>query len=249
MTERTKTRIAFFDMLRGLAIINMVAYHGIYDWDYLFYGSAPWFETHSAYLWEQAICWTFILLAGAVCEYSRNLAKHGGLVFACAMVLTVVTACVIPQQIIQFGVLHLLGISMLVTVCLTALIKRMPSFLSAAVCFLLFLFLKGIPRGFVGIGDIPLWYLPDFLYQFSWGFVIGFPKEGFWSSDYFPVIPWMFLFGTGMFLWRGLRPRWEKQLLRLPKISFLEKIGQHSLLIYMVHQPIIFALLWFGTHV
>ena len=223
MTERTKTRIAFFDMLRGLAIINMVAYHGIYDWVYLFDGSAPWFETHSAYLWEQAICWTFILLAGAVCEYSRNLAKHGGL--------------------------HLLGISMLVTVCLPALIKRMPSFLSAAVCFLLFLFLKGIPRGFVGIGDIPLWYLPDFLYQFSWGFVIGFPKEGFWSSDYFPVIPWMFLFGTGMFLWRGLRPRWEKQLLRLPKISFLEKIGQHSLLIYMVHQPIIFALLWFGTHV
>ena len=247
MRKQQGKRIASLDAIRGLAIVNMVAYHAVYDWVYVFGKTADWFGTHAAYLWEQAICWTFILLAGMVSVYSRNLARHGAQVLACAMILTVVTALVLPEQIILFGVLHLLGTAMLLTAMLRPWLQKLPAGISAAVCFGLFLLFKGVPRGFAGLADIKIWLLPQSLYQAKWAFFLGFPAKGFWSSDYFPLIPWIFLFWTGMFLWQKLRGKGELILRRLPEIPALSAIGRHSLLIYMLHQPLTFAALWLIT--
>ena len=69
-----------------------------------------------------------------------------------------------------------------------------------------------------------------------------FPQAGFSSTDYFPLLPWIFLFATGYFLYSFLQ---EKGLInrlfgkwKVPGINFL---GKHSLIIYMIHQPICYV--------
>ena len=72
---------------------------------------------------------------------------------------------------------------------------------------------------------------------------IGFRTDDFVSMDYFPLLPWLFLFFFGYFLWRlieskGLQGRFTK---RIPAADF---IGRHSLLIYILHQPVLYGACW-----
>lgn len=89
--------------------------------------------------------------------------------------------------------------------------------------------------------------LPEGWYQNLATTFFGFPPENFYSTDYFSLIPWLFLYLSGYFLYRCVLKRREAEKL----LSFLEKgripllrwIGQHSLLLYLLHQPVIFVLL------
>ena len=87
----------------------------------------------------------------------------------------------------------------------------------------------------------PLLRLPEALYQNVLTAYLGFPPPDFGSSDYFPLIPWCFLFLTGFYL-HGLC---GKQILavRWKGIAPLNLIGRHALGIYMLHQPVIYGLL------
>lgn len=73
---------------------------------------------------------------------------------------------------------------------------------------------------------------------------LGAPGPGFFSADYFPIVPWLFLFlaGTaiGVPVKNGKFPRRFYEL----KVPFLAPAGRHTLLIYVVHQPIIYGLLY-----
>lgn len=240
-------RIRLFDALRGLALVNMIVYHGVYDWVSVFGRSAAWFtRTDYARGWQQAICWTFLLVAGAVFFYGRRPLRRGALVFGCGMLLTAVTLLVMPSERILFGVLHLIGAAILLTALLRRALERIPALPGALGSFALFLLLRGVPRGVIGIGAF-FAALPRGLYQSSVLFPLGFPGPGFYSADYFPVVPWLFLFWTGMFLWRFLRPRAE-ELLRGKKICRpLEWFGRHSLILYLLHQPALMVIVFLLT--
>ena len=83
--------------------------------------------------------------------------------------------------------------------------------------------------------------LPRWLYATDLLAVVGFPSPSFWSTDYFPLLPWFFLFCAGYFLWSLLdkSPR-AKELLR-PGLRPLSFLGRHSLAIYLIHQPALMA--------
>ena len=82
--------------------------------------------------------------------------------------------------------------------------------------------------------------LSDFLYNARWLFFAGFMPPGFYSADYFPLIPWLFLFWTGLFAWRIIGPK----LADVPRIGAYEWISRRALLIYLLHQPVAYGILF-----
>ena len=117
---------------------------------------------------------------------------------------------------------------------------RVPPRLGLAGAFGLFLLVRNINDGFLGFAGVPILMLPRSWYANLFTAGLGFPGPGFVSSDYFSLLPWLLLFWTGYFLYR-LRPA-EPLLpdIRLPGFSAM---GRHSLLIYLLHQPVLYALL------
>ncbi len=80
--------------------------------------------------------------------------------------------------------------------------------------------------------------LPESLYTTRLLTPLGFPYTGFRSSDYFPMLPWFFLYLSGYFL-HGIfaaHPAWQRPL--RPRIPVLSAIGRKALLIYLLHQPL-----------
>ena len=59
-----KIRYRKLDAIRGIALINMIAYHAIWDLVYLYGFQWDWYQSEIGYIWQQGICWTFIFLSG-----------------------------------------------------------------------------------------------------------------------------------------------------------------------------------------
>ena len=81
------------------------------------------------------------------------------------------------------------------------------------------------------------------------GTFLGLQDKNFSSADYFSFIPWYFLFVKGYFICLNLlKRRQAKGLIGLPDVfhkgaPVLELLGRHSLLVYMLHQPVILLIL------
>ena len=107
--KSTSTRCALLDELRGLDLISMMLYHGMWDLVYLFGVRAPWYGSWQGELWQQSICWVFILLSGFCLPLGRHPVKRGAVVFGCGALVTAVTLIFMPADAVWFGVLTLLG--------------------------------------------------------------------------------------------------------------------------------------------
>ena len=238
-----RTRYFTLDALRGFALINMVAYHFCYDLRYLYGLPLRFMDERSGFCWQQMICWTFILVSGASASLIRRPARRGIAVLGCGMLLTVVTFLIMPGQRIVFGVLHLLGCAMLLTAGFLPLLQRLPPAAGAAGSFLLFLGTRWISSGFLfGARIFEPWTVSTDLFA-----PLGIYGPGFFSADYFPVVPWYFLFLTGYFLFGALRAGGAGDLLSR-KIPLLSAAGRRTLPVYLIHQPILMGicLLIFG---
>jgi len=164
------------------------------------------------------------------------------MVFGCALMLTLVTYLFMPELLIRFGILHMMGCCMLLAALIRPLLKKIPWGIGFAVCALLFVFLYSMPKGAVGFLGFTFLSLPSELYSTSFLFPIGLPSPRFASGDYFPLIPWIFLFFTGYF---GFRPLKKRKVFAAtkPGKNPLEFMGRHSLIIYLLHQPVILGIL------
>jgi len=234
-----KRRYHGLDTLRGLTLISMIAYHACWDLVYLWGKDWDWYRSEGAYLWQQSICWTFILLSGYCFLMGRKPWKRGLMAFGGGLLVTAVTLAVMPETPAICGVLTFLGSAALLTVPLKTLLRRMDPRLGLAGSFSLFLLLRDVNSGFLGFEGMRLAALPEGLYRNLFTAWLGFPPADFSSSDYFSLLPWIFLFWTGLFLYR-LHPGDRKVGLRLPAITAM---GRHSLLVYLLHQPVIYGAL------
>ena len=230
-------RAAILDILKSVAVVNMIAFHALYDVVYIFGTPVSFMGTAGAFVWQQAICWTFILVSGALSLSSRRPYRRAAVVFGCGLVLTAVTYTVIPSERISFGILHFLGAAAFLTALLRPVLNRVPAALGAAVSAALFAVCYTVPQGFL---TFPRVALPRVLYDARWLFFAGFMPDGFYSADYFPLIPWLFLFWTGLYLWRLAGPK----LARVPRIAPCEWISRRALWIYLLHQPVAYAVLF-----
>lgn len=230
-----KKRIWELDVLRGICIIGMLVVHFIYDMQDLFY-----IELFSnSKLYDLVVEWggvLFFLISGICVTLGSRPVRRGLIVFGCAMVVSTVTYGLYAlnyagrDMIIYFGVLHCLGVCML----LWPLVRKLPWPVLAAMAGLLI---------FVGLSIVSV-YLPTGL----WLIPFGFKSPGFASADYFPLLPYFGFFLTGTVLGRLLYK--NKQTL-FPKVSeknvlvrFFSLFGKWSLPIYMLHQPVFTGILF-----
>ncbi|MBQ9257481.1 MAG: DUF1624 domain-containing protein [Acidaminococcaceae bacterium] len=278
-------RYQLLDTLRGFSLVSMILFHACWDLVYLFGYDWPWYKRTPGYLWQQSICWMFILISGfcmglkqegqvlpfadkrgtaeensslqfadkqGMAEEKRTLwseCKRGLIVLAAGILITIATLLFSPQTKIIFGVLFFLGISMILTAMLRSAFQKIPPFIGMLCVGVLFFVLRNINDGNLGFEGIVLYPLPNFLYeQGLLATFFGFQDKNFFSTDYFSLIPWYFLFLTGYFLCRCFLEK--NSSAALPEffkkgISVFEIIGQHSLPVYLLHQPVILLLLSF----
>ena len=239
--EGKRPHYGLLDTVRGVCILSMVAYHGMYDLVDIFGLPSAWYTGLPGYIWQQSICWTFILLSGMCWQLSRRHVKRGLLLVGCGAAITLITWLVMPSQRILYGVLNLLGLSALLLIPLDKVFRKIPAWAGLGGALLLFALTKNVSRGSRGFEGLVLCQLPRWLYATDLLAVVGFPSPSFWSTDYFPLLPWFFLFCAGYFLWSLLdkSPR-AKELLR-PGLRPLSFLGRHSLVIYLIHQPALMA--------
>ena len=243
-----KARLHALDALRGLCLISMTAYHGLWNLVYLFGVVLPWYRGIPGYIWQQSICWTFIMLSGFCWQMGRKHLKRGLMVFGGGIVVSLVTHLLMPASRITFGILTCTGSCVLLMILLDKFLKKVPAVPGAMISFILFLLLKNCGSRELGIGGIVLAKLPDRLYRNLLTTYLGFPMRGFFSADYFPLLPWSLLFIFGYFLYSALHSRGlDVKFFAKGQFPVLNFLGRHSLLVYLLHQPVVYGLCmaWF----
>ncbi len=240
----TKKRYALLDELRGVLVVCMIVYHwllslyDIFGWQW----AGVLFDTFT-YV-EAFFAGAFVLLSGFMCGLSRSNLRRGAICFGLALLVTLGTMFAAPylgQIEIFFGILHLLGFSMLFCGAFHFLLKRINPWVGFIGNAILFFVTYGIPvhqTDLIGIRNL----IPAAWNEIPWLFPIGITTDSFYSADYFPIVPWMFLFLCGYYLYRfHFVERLERFFLpsRIPPLSFL---GRHALVIYIVHQPLIYLI-------
>ncbi len=243
-TERSATQEQRFwevDAARALAIAMMVVYHLAYDLDY--FGGYDVESTSGFWArFADATAGTFLFLVGVSLAISYSKASAGrpgrnlfgkyllrGIrIFAYGMVLTVVFLA-FGMGVVAFGILHLIGVSIILAY--PFLKYRLPNLLLG-----LFLVAVGLYVQIEGFSSESPWLLP-----------FGVVPENLLMPDYRPLIPWFGVVLLGLFagnvvygggkrpaLFAGKAPTFARSLLPL---------GRNSLFIYLIHQPILVALL------
>lgn len=252
----TKThRVYFLDEVRGICILLMVIFHGAYDVIYIFGMDIPIFHSYILqHVLQPLVAGIFVFLSGIACRYSRNNLRRGLIALGFGMVLTVVTRLFMPEQAILFGILHLLGSCMilfgLVSMAQKAFYKKLPGaprfhpMAGLVGGLLLFCFLYGVPKGWVGFLDLIKLPLSPSLYSTDFLFALGLPGPSFWSTDYFPLLPWVLLFAAGSFAGVYFKEGKMPAFFYRSHSKALGLVGRNTIWIYLLHQPVVYGLLW-----
>jgi len=242
--SQPKIRYHLLDELRGFAVVCMVFYHGFYTLFAVFSLEVGGILLKFFMPAEPFFAALFILISGVASSLTHsNL--HRGLKLLCVSVsLTAVTLLLTlfgVYEEIFFGILHLLAVSMLLVAAVEKYIYKINLASGSTVSLILFLTFYNVPNGYLGFGGFSL-TLPQIMYSSNWLFWLGFPTKFFFSSDYFPVIPWIFMFFLGAFLGRYSYTQKFPSVLKKKFFSPLDFVGKHALIIYILHQPIFFGL-------
>jgi uncharacterized membrane protein len=228
-------RIPLVDLARGTAVALMISYHFCYDLNY--FGLAG-FDFYHSPLWRGyrvLILSLFLGIAGVSLHLSSiptlswtHFRRRLGRIGACAGLVSVGSYLLFPQRWIYFGVLHfILAASLLALPFL-----RFPGMILPAAAGLL-------AAGY--FVQLPIFDHP----ALHW---VGLMTHKPATEDYVPVVPWLAAVLIGLAIGRqlsrpGSPPRWALSPPRHPAIRLLGAGGRHSLAVYMLHQPILMALL------
>jgi len=222
--EKTKThRIWELDFLRGIALIMMIYFHAIYDLKDIFgynvvysTGINRWIGRISAIM--------FIFISGISSTLSKSNLKRGLKVLGAGVAISIVTYLYDPELVIKFGILHFLGVSML----LYPLFRKLHP---------VALLLAGTAVILAGNAVSQINAANDCF------FVFGLTSSNFFSSDYYPLLPWFGVFLYGVAAGKFLYPA-KKSLFRFTlRDNIISCAGRNTFIIYLIHQPVIIAVI------
>ena len=218
------------DRTRGFWVLMMIVYHGIYDLAFIF----QVIDYHPLYsVFQIIIGCGFVFISGISQNFSRSKWKNFIILIIAALTIQIVTTIFIPEEKILFGVLHLLAFSSLFGKLLERPLEKISKYLGAFLFFILFLGFFHIQRGRVFGLEVPQTFYQMNLYP------LGFPSSSFSSSDYYPLIPWFFLYLTGFLTARDKEFKLERK-----SKDLLAVMGRNSLIIYLIHQPILYGVFY-----
>lgn len=239
-------RIHLLDELRGFAIICMVIHHAFYDAGFVL-GSAAGYEIFDFLCFFQPIFWAiFIVISGVCSRLSKNTVKRGLIVFAAGAAVTLVTAVIMPLigitgAEIYFGVLSCLGSCMIITGIFMKVLEKANVRAGLLISALLFVITYSISEKSLLFGLIRL---PESLYRSNIFAPLGFYGKDFFSADYFPLIPWIFMFLFGAFLGKYAKDGALPEAFYKSRCRLLAKIGKNSLWVYLLHQPALYLIMY-----
>ncbi len=237
-------RVGILDTLRGTAIIFVMIYHLLYDLIFFAGKDIPFFFSEGMDMIHNFFLTVLFLVSGICAGFSGHVLKRGAELFLMGEILTLATAAFFPDELIVFGVLSCFGMSMLIYGIISPVMKKLPQLavfaVFAALSTIFFNFHRDGSLFFI-IDSIKL-DLPRNIYHL---YPIGITSAGFRSADYFPLIPYGFIFlaGTGLsgsFAGKELPEFLYK--INLPIVNFC---GKYSLWLYIIHQPLFLAITYF----
>ena len=235
------SRVRLLDAVRGFSVASMVLFHFCYDVRYIAGLELPWFQGALQDVWRASISWTFLLVAGIMCSFSRDNLRRAGKYGAFALAIFLATTVAAVDDPISFGIIYCMAVCTLVTAALKRVRLAPHGWLAAAVLFALFVACLRLPDGSVGIGPLGL-RLPRTLYStelFSW---LGFPGPHFVSGDYYPLLPYLLMYLVGVSLGPWVKERASSGRMPNAGCAPLEWLGRHALLVYAAHQPVLLAI-------
>ena len=236
-------RYGRLDNLRGITFISMFLYHGVWDLVYLYGVKIDWYTSAAAYVWQQSICWTFILLSGFCWSLGKRKVRNGLLVFGAGALVTAGTILMMSHSPILFGVLTFLGSAMILWIWPERILRKVMPAAGIAGSFALFVLCREVNVGWLGFERLQWILLPKALYRNLFTAYLGFPDENFVSTDYFSLIPWFFLFVTGYYCYRFLEQKERMDVCCGKQIPVISWIGRHTLFLYLLHQPLLYGIL------
>jgi uncharacterized membrane protein len=231
------------DFLRGIVILLMIVYHFIFDLNYFNLYMTD-LDSPAALLFLYPIGTLFLLLVGIslTISYSRaqknfskpqlqlKFLKRGVGVFGFGLIITLVTWIYPHNGFILFGILHCIGLSILLAYPLIRF--RNLSFILGVLCIILGVYLR-----------------TTVVVHFPWLLWLGFTPSQFYTLDYFPLFPWFGVVLLGVFLGSSLYKNNKRTFPLQDYSSFVVVrgvcfLGRHSLIIYLLHQLIIIGILY-----
>ena len=242
------TRLEFLDMLRGICVVLMVVYHALYLLaQYFTLGKA--FAANlfdSLQPMQVTVASMFIMISGFSAQLSAKPKLRAGLLVCMAAIISGVTILVlprvgIPNTAIWFGILHLLACGKLAYAYGKKLFDKLPGILGLPVCLFLFFYTAPVGQRFFGILGMLRVNLPAAWYNQKWLFFLGIKSPSFVSWDFFPLLPWVFLFFFGVFVGKMIK-RDQLPMFCYKKRPILGFVGRSSLVIYLAHVPLLYGL-------
>lgn len=241
MKKSIADRVTMLDILRGVALIGMVLHHSLVSYEISFNATINILQTKAFEIVQLLFVAVFLLVSGICTNYSRNILKRGVIVFAAAMLMTLATCAVLPSVgitglNIYFGILHMFGLSMILYAMFKKLFQKIPVYVGIVLFTVLFI-------GYY------IFYMTEPMTD-SWLFMVFgvLPYSMGSYGDYYPLLPYFFLFLTGTYVGKLVKerkfPRWFYTI----RCPFLEFCGRKSLWIYVLHQPVIFPLMMLASY-